>query len=107
MSQLEEPQIILGHRRNGLLLAYKGYVYQKNRTKSNKFFWRCADPSCDVYIQTLVFNVQVGARVPLMNEPRLHSHITNDDIIGRQTAVHNMIEFVRADPCAPVRNAYQ
>ena len=49
----------------------------------------------------------MGARVPLVNELHLRLHIMNDDMIGRQTAVHNMTEFVRADPCAPVRTAYE
>jgi hypothetical protein len=88
MSQLDAAQIISGGRKNGFLLAHNGYVYQKNRTKNDKIYWRCEDSSCNVYLQTSVFEVKLGARVPLLNDPsQAHSHRTNDDLIDRQTAL--------------------
>jgi hypothetical protein len=50
MSQLDAAQIISGRRKNGFLLAHNGYVYQKNRTKSDgiKFIGAVKTSSCNV-----------------------------------------------------------
>ena len=54
----------------------------------------------------MVFDVKLGASIIVINEPRNHTHHTNEDLVARQMALQNMTAFVRADPCAPVRAAY-
>jgi hypothetical protein len=106
MANIAQAQVILGRRRGGFLLAYGGFTYEKNQTTARKLYWRCSYPSCSVTIYTNAFNVEVGANVVVLKEPTQHHHQPADDIIARQEMIAAMSNVIGADPCAPVRSAY-
>jgi len=106
MANNAQAHIILGRRKGGFLLAYRGFTYEKNQTTARKLYWRCSDPSCSVTIHTNVFRVEVGANVVVVKEPTPHHHQPADDIIARQEMIAAMSNVIIADPCASVRAAY-
>ncbi len=106
MANVARAQVIIGRRRGGFLLAYKGFTYQKNKVTANKLYWRCSQPSCMVSIHTDVFTVKLAADVVILKEPTQHNHQPCDDVIARQEMIAAMSNVVSADPCAPVRSAY-
>ena len=106
MSNLNRPQIILGSRRGGYVLAYQGYTYQKNKTTRAKIHWRCAHAACSVTIHTNIFPVQLNAIPTIVKEPSHHSHQPCHALIARQLLLSSMTDVVRADPCSRVRAAY-
>lgn len=106
MANIARAQVILGRRRGGFLLAYGGYTYEKNQTSARKLYWRCSNLSCSVTVHTNVFSVELGANVVVLKEPTQHQHQPADDVIARQEMIAVMSNVIDADPCAPIRSAY-
>jgi FLYWCH zinc finger domain len=96
----------LADRKRGSLLSYQGYLFARNRTRSNKIYWRCVDMSCAVFIHTPAFVAILGATSNGMREPSGHCHPPSDSSIQRREMVQEMLNIVHADPCAPIRSAY-
>jgi hypothetical protein len=106
MSNFNRAQIILGSRRGGYVLAYQGYIFQKNQMTTDKIYWRCAQALCSVSIHTNIFPIQLNASPTIVKEPSNHSHQPCHAVIARQLLVSSMADVVRADPCSRVRAAY-
>jgi len=106
MANIDAARIVLGDRKSNFLLAYKGYLFARNRTRPTKMYWRCIEKPCGVFLHTNVFAVAVDANVVIRREPGNHRHPPCDSSIVRRDMAHRMINIVQADPCAPVRSAY-
>jgi len=106
MAQLQAAKLVLANRRSGTLLSYRGYLYAKNRSRADKMYWRCSDKTCGVFVHTNIVPNVPGSSVNILKEPTLHQHPPCDASIERREMVRQMIHVVQADPCAPVRAAY-
>ena len=53
---------ICAGRGKGKLLNLNGYLYEKNKVRSNKIHWRCVERKCRAPLQTELFTVQNTAR---------------------------------------------
>jgi hypothetical protein len=99
-------KVIQGSRRNGLLLAYSGFMYARNRTRGNKMYWRCIEPSCGIFLHTGLCSVNVGDTVAVAEKPTRRILPQQDLLIQEREIRQQIIRVVAADPCAPVRAAY-
>lgn len=106
MAQVQAAKLIQGNRRNGVLLSYNGYMYARNRIRVNKVYWRCVEPSCGIFLHTGLCSLNVGAVVAVAKEPTRHSHPQEDLLISEREITQQIVSVVVADPCAPVRAAY-
>ena len=106
MANFDAARIVLGNRKSSFLLAYKGYLFARNRTRPTKMYRRCVEKPCGVFLHTNVFAVSVDTNVVIRQEAGNHRHPPCDSSIVRRDLVHRMINVVQADPCAPVRSAY-
>jgi hypothetical protein len=106
---LDAAKIVLGNRKRGALLTYKGYLFARNQMRGNKIYWRCIDKGCSTFMHTTVIPLVCGATVSRANirkEPSRHCHPPCDASIQRRDVMKRMLDIVEADPCAPVRSAY-
>ena len=101
------PKICLGKRRNGLVLTYEGYIYQENKVKSNEIYWRCDNNPCGVFLHTDICRLTVGIHPVITKEPTHHNHLPDETSSIQRLLLAQMIDLVAADPCAPVRSAYE
>lgn len=106
MANINAARIVLADRKRGNLLSYQGYLFARNRTRTDKIYWRCVDKSCAVFMHTPVFVAIPGAAINVTKEPSGHCHPPSDVSIQRREMIHEMLNIVHADPCAPIRSAY-
>lgn len=106
---LEVAKLLSGDRKRGVVLGYKGYLFARNQTRGNKIYWRCVENYCSVFMHTSAVPLVIGTTVVpanILKEPADHCHQPCDASIQRRQIVRRMLDIVEADPCAPVRSAY-
>jgi len=107
MANFDCARIVMADRRRGHLLAYKGYMYSRNRAREDKLYWRCINKTCGAFVHTNVFAVSADAvNIRVLREPFQHGHRPQDSSILRRQLTERMASTVEADPCAPLRRAY-
>ena len=85
---------------------HNGYRYQKNKTKGDKIYWRCWRKTCNVFIQTVAFNMdEANPNIVILNAP-VHNHRDDGDVISTTTVVQRMIRAIEADPTKPIKRVY-
>lgn len=106
MANFDAARVVLGERKRGYLLAFQGFLFARNRTRNEKIYWRCIDSTCCAFLHTNAVPVCVDANIRVLSKPPNHAHPPSDSSITRRDLVRDMVSRVQADPCAPVRNAY-
>ena len=86
---------------------YHGFMYHKNKAPKNRIYWRCANNFCSSTLHTNVFLIETNARFDVVKEPTCHNHRAPTDYVERLRLLNDMRRIVVADPCAPVRGAYE
>jgi FLYWCH zinc finger domain/MULE transposase domain len=108
MSNFDAARLVMGNRRRGMLLSFRGYLFAKNRSRNDTTYWRCVESACSVMMHTNVFpqDPTANGNIVVKKEPPTHNHAACDASIARRDMIREMIDVVQADPCATVMSAY-
>jgi hypothetical protein len=108
MANFDNARLVMGNRKRGLLLSFKGYLFSKNRERIEKTYWRCIESTCAVMMHTNVFVKERNRHVNIvvLKEPPRHSHAPCDASIAQRDMIQEMIDVVEADPCGTITSAY-
>ena len=98
-------QIING-RPGGKILVHEGYIYQRNQTRSDYIYWRCASKVFRAVLKTDVFDVAEPTNNFDAYDVGQHNHASSDEVIRQQLLINEMKENIKDDPSAPLRRVY-
>ena len=94
-------------RRKGKILAYRGFIYQKNRMNANFGYWRCAEKTCRAPLKTNSLDVNnPPARIDVLEVGDHHGHLPDIQEIEKLKVLNTIKSNVAANPTAPIKRMY-
>lgn len=99
-------QVIDGDRRNGKILTYQGYRYQRNQTRAAYIYWRCSSQLCRSALKTDHFNVDNPPANINVIVAGAHTHPPVDEVIARRAVVNAIKHDIERNPTMPVKRTY-
>lgn len=92
--------------RGGKILINDGYRYQRNKTKTDKIYWRCWRTTCSAFLHTSVFDIEEDDPNIQILQVGDHNHADEGDLIATTSTKQHMLQAVEDDPSKPVRRVY-
>ena len=86
--------------RGGKILINDGFRYQKNKITNDKIHWRCWRKTCNVFLQTAVFDLEENDSDIQILQVAEHNHADETEL---SSVKQRMLEVVEANPSKPVR----
>ena len=83
-----------------------GFRYQKNKITNDKIHWRCWRKTCNVFLQTAVFDLEENDSDIQILQVAEHNHADETEMITCSSVKQRMLEVVEANPSKPVRRVY-